>query len=201
MSREGQDFELFELLNRGIHKGMLEAVLHFFAVDGQLLFVALLVVLFLGRGPYASVEGRRGVVAACFAAAIALALAQAIGHIWVRPRPFVAHAGDVHLFLPRSPDASFPSDHATASFAIGVALLMRRRTVGLVALALALVMCLSRVALGTHYPGDVAGGAVLGSAAALLLWLPRLRRPLERLADRAGGIYNRLTPWPRAARS
>lgn len=182
MSGEGPDFELFELLNRGVSShGFGEAVLHFFAVDGELLFVALLVALFVTRGAF----GRREVVAACLAAALALLVAQAIGHVWDRPRPFEAHPGEDHLLLPRSPDPSFPSDHATGAFAIGVALLLRDRRVGALTVLLALAVSLSRVALGTHYPGDVLGGATLGALVALVLWTPRLRRPLDGLVDGA----------------
>jgi membrane-associated phospholipid phosphatase len=39
------------------------------------------------------------------------------------------------------------------------------------------------VFLGLHYPTDVIGGALLGAAVALLLWLPPVREALRRLAD------------------
>jgi undecaprenyl-diphosphatase len=145
--------------------------------------------VFLARGKWRSVNGRHGVVAAGFSAALALGIAQVIAHIWDRPRPYIAHPGDAHLFISASPDPSFPSDHATAAFAIAVALLLRNRRVGIVAMVMAVVLCVARVAAGTHYPGDVLAGAVLGSAAALVFWHPTVRRPLHALAEFAGRIY------------
>jgi undecaprenyl-diphosphatase len=161
-------------------------------VEAQVLFLALLAAIFLARGKWRSVNGRHGVVAAGFSALLALGAAQVIAHIWERPRPYIAHPGDAHLFIAATHDSSFPSDHATAAFAIAVALLLRHRKAGIVALVLAVTVSVARVAVGTHYPGDVLGGALLGSAAALVLWHPMVRRPLHDLGDWAGRLYDRV---------
>jgi undecaprenyl-diphosphatase len=153
-------------------------------------FVALLAVLFLVRGKWRSVNGRHGVVAAGFSALLALAAAHLIADLWARPRPYISHP-DVHLFIERSHDTSFPSDHATAAFAIAVALFLRHRKAGWLALGLATVLSIARVAVGTHYPGDVAAGAAIGTAAALVFWHPSLREPLRRLGEWAGRTYDR----------
>jgi undecaprenyl-diphosphatase len=136
------------------------------------------------------VNGRHGVIAAGFSAALALGAAQVISHLWERPRPYVAHAHAAHLFIPASHDPSFPSDHATAAFAIAVALFLRHRKIGVLALVMATVVSVARVAVGTHYPGDVAGGALLGTAVALALWHPRIRGPLHAFADWIGRTYD-----------
>jgi undecaprenyl-diphosphatase len=135
------------------------------------------------------VNGRHGVIAAGFSALLALGAAQVITHIWERPRPYIAHPGDAHLFIAASHDPSFPSDHATAAFAIAVALLLRHRRAGILALVMAVTVSVARVAVGTHYPGDVLAGALLGSAAALALWHPVVRRPLHDLSDWVGRVY------------
>jgi undecaprenyl-diphosphatase len=114
-----------------------------------------------------------------------------ISHAWERTRPFIAHPKDSHLFIPGSHDASFPSDHATAAFAIAVSIWLRHRRAGWLALGLATLVSVSRVAVGTHYPTDVLGGAVLGTVAAVVLWLPPIRRLLHDLADWAGSLYER----------
>jgi undecaprenyl-diphosphatase len=119
-------------------------------------------------------------------------VAHLITDVWARPRPYEAHPAHTHLFVPASHDPSFPSDHATAAFAIAVALLLRHRKAGLLALGLALAVSVSRVVVGTHYPSDVLAGAAIGAMAALILWLPSIRGPLDRLADRAGSLYEGL---------
>lgn len=188
------DFELYEQVNRlaDRHSDVAETV-RFFGQDGQLLFLALLAGLFFARGKWRSVNGRHGVAAAGFSALLALGMAQVIASLWDRPRPYEAHPGDAHLLLAPSPDPSFPSDHATGAYAIAFAILLRHRKAGVVALILATLVGVSRVALGTHYPTDVLGGAAVGALAALLLWIPPVRRPLHRLADWAGTLYERIT--------
>jgi undecaprenyl-diphosphatase len=163
-------------------------------------FVALLAVIFLARGKWRTVNGRHGVTAAGFSALLALGAAQIIAHIVERPRPYIAHPGHAHLFIAASPDPSFPSDHATAAFAIAVALLLRHRKAGILALVMAVMVSVARVAVGTHYPGDVLAGAALGSAAALLLWHPVVRRPLHDLGDWVGRLYESLVRVSRTAR-
>ena len=58
---------------------------------------------------------RRAAVAAGLSAGLGLLIGKLITELYVRPRPFVAHPGAVHLFASHARDASFPSDHATAS--------------------------------------------------------------------------------------
>ena len=168
-----------------------EDTFEFLANEAELMFVLLLAVVFLARGKYASEKARHGVVAAGLSALLGLAIAHLISGTWDRPRPYEAH-GDVHLFVAPSGDPSFPSDHATAAFAIAFALFLRSRRVGWVALAMAAAVSISRVAVGIHYPSDVAGGALIGMIAALALWTPPARAVLHALADRLSEAYESL---------
>lgn len=187
------DFALYEALNGLAEKSdRIEDVLQFIALDAQFFFIALLAGLFLARGRWASQNARHGVIAAGLSAALALGAAQVITGIWDRPRPYVAHPGDAHLFISASPDPSFPSDHATAAFAIAMAIWLRSRRAGTVAFAMAGLLAISRVAVGTHYPSDVIAGAAIGIAAALFFLLPPVRGPLHRFADQLSAIYERL---------
>jgi undecaprenyl-diphosphatase len=121
---------------------------------------------------------------------LGLLAAQAISHLWVRERPFEAHPAQTLLLASPSHEPSFPSDHAVAAFAIAfsVALIGGRRA-GALFLAGATIIALTRVFVGLHYPGDVAGGALIGFVSALIIflvadsrWVP-LVRILSRLTD------------------
>jgi undecaprenyl-diphosphatase len=156
----------------------------------ELLFLgALLVAFSLVRGP-ARRGARRAVVAAGLSAGLALGLAHFIAAAVNRPRPFVADPSAVHIFTRHAADPGFPSDHATAAFAIAVAILLRDRRWGAVALVFACVLAVGRVAMGVHYPSDVLAGAVLGTACALVLWAAPVRRVLNRVADLAGALLD-----------
>ncbi|TPK90106.1 MULTISPECIES: phosphatase PAP2 family protein [unclassified Mesorhizobium] len=97
-----------------------------------------------------------------------LALNQAILLFVHRIRPY--DAGITHLLINRSADPSFPSDHATAAFAIAAAFLLHGiRRLGLWLLAAAVLVAISRVYIGTHYVGDILGGAMTGTVAAMLV--------------------------------
>jgi undecaprenyl-diphosphatase len=133
------------------------------------------------------------------AAAVGLLVAQVVSHLWVRERPFVAHPHDTLLLVPPSHDPSFPSDHAVAAFAIAFSVaFVGGRRVGAAFLAAASVIALGRVLIGVHYPGDVAGGALIGLLSALIVfftaggrWVPLVRAlstitdPVARLAWKA----------------
>jgi undecaprenyl-diphosphatase len=190
------DFSLYQLLNDFAAKhDWLEDPLRFFALDAQWLFVAILAILFFARGKSRSVNGRRGVAAAGASAVLALGVAQVIATLWDRARPYEAHAS-AHLFISRSPDPSFPSDHATAAFALAVAVFLWHRRAGWLMLAMATVLAVSRVAVGTHYPGDVLGGAAIGAASALIVYYtPAARRLTNALGDFAGGVYESIAGW------
>jgi undecaprenyl-diphosphatase len=190
------DYDVFRAINDfASGHDSFEDLLRFFAQDAQYLFAALLAALFVARGKWESRNARRGVVAAGLAALLGLAIAHGITLLWDRPRPFESHSG-VHLFVAPSNDPSFPSDHATGAFAIAVSLYLRSRRVGLLALAMAVVVALARIAVGVHYPADVIGGALVGTTAALLLWVEPLRGWLSRLADLAGSLYERAAARP-----
>jgi undecaprenyl-diphosphatase len=180
------DYDLFRSLNNlAASHDALEDPVKGYVEASEFIFVGALVVLFVIGG----VVRRRAAVAAGATAALALVVAHFLAAAVDRARPFVTHP-HAHLFLHHSADPGFPSDHATGAFAIAFALLLRDRVLGIVAVVLAFVLSIGRVALGVHYPTDVFAGAVLGLAAALLLWIPAIRARLDELADRLGSLIS-----------
>lgn len=108
----------------------------------------------------------------CVAAGLAFLIGLGINQIILlfihRIRPY--DAGLTHLIISRSADWSFPSDHATATFAIASTFLLRRACRrAWVLLSGTLLVCVSRVYVGTHYATDIIGGAMTGAIAAAIV--------------------------------
>ena len=66
-------------------------------------------------------------------------------------------------------DYSFPSGHTSASFSIATTIAFNIPRLSIIVLTIALVVGVSRVYLGVHYPTDVAAGIIIGIASALVV--------------------------------
>jgi undecaprenyl-diphosphatase len=119
------------------------------------------------------------------AAVLALIVNLVIHSVHDRPRPYEAHR--ISHPWSSSTDASFPSDHASASLAIAFTVLAFDLPVGIVFVVIAGLIAVGRVFIGAHYPGDVGASALVALAASVLV--VRLARPLVaflvRLVERA----------------
>jgi len=98
-------------------------------------------------------------------APLAMGLNYAVKRIVHRPRPRLEGLPP----LGRAPSSlSFPSGHTTASFACALAMTrVDARAAPL--FVLASLIALGRPYLGMHYPSDVLGGALLGTAFGLVV--------------------------------
>jgi undecaprenyl-diphosphatase len=84
----------------------------------------------------------------------------------VRERPYISLTGIVAgtKVLDRY---SFPSGHTLHAVSFTVLITASYPELGLLCIPFALLVAMSRVVLGLHYPSDVAAGAVLGAGLAV----------------------------------
>jgi undecaprenyl-diphosphatase len=184
----GLEWSVLHTLNNFLyhHDGVEDPLLVYINAS-EALFVATLVLVFLFANGERLRAWRRAALAAVLSAGVALVIAKVISELVDRARPFVVDPHGVHLFSSHAADPGFPSDHATGAFAVAMAIYLRNRLWGTVALVAAAVLSVGRVAIGVHFPSDVLAGAVLGCGVALVLFAQPLRTRIDRLADLVGG--------------
>jgi undecaprenyl-diphosphatase len=176
------NYHLFELLNReaGRFDGLDDTME--FAATWLIYGVFAVAAVLVGRSLYR--RRLRPVLELGGTLLIAFVAATGLSHLNSQVRPFQTHR--VHQLIQHDPGVSLPSDHATAAFALafGVGLFLHRGW-GLVLLFAALVIGVSRVWVGVHYPGDIAVAALIAGLAAgtVVLWGWFRGDPARREAD------------------
>ena len=99
--------------------------------------------------------------------AVGLALYKILKRQLVRERPFIALIG-IECLMPPLDRYSFPSGHTLHAVLFTSLAAAQLPALGLLLMPFAILVALSRVVLGLHYPTDVLVGAALGAALAAL---------------------------------
>jgi undecaprenyl-diphosphatase len=161
------DLWLFYLVNHSSANPVFDVVMPFITnVDRFIVVYVIALGLLLWKG---GSRGRWCVLLILLAVAIADPLnsrivKEAVGRV----RPCSALT-DVRLLVPCGAGKSFPSSHAVNNIAAAVVVGFFYRRVWLYFLGYAVLVALSRVYVGVHYPADVLGGAIEGGIIALIL--------------------------------
>lgn len=131
---------------------------------------AVIVVLLLWKG------GRQGRIMVLLIIPVIFLSDQLASHVlkpfFERPRPCSA-LPDVHLLVNAKSSFSMPSAHASNFFAVAFFFGYYFRRYSVIFYFIALVVGLSRIFVGVHYPFDVLAGAILGvlcAAAVIAIW-------------------------------
>ncbi len=112
----------------------------------------------------ASLGGRNGFHAALHmlaTGAVAALLYRVLKRWTRRPRPFRAHRGIVAHIAPLD-EFSFPSGHTLHAVAFSLVALAWYPQLAAIVLPFALLVAVSRVVLGLHYPSDVLVATLIG---------------------------------------
>ncbi len=114
-------------------------------------------------------KNRMMVIHAMPAFVLAEVIGKIVGHFHSHYQPF-AVLPDVNKLINHEIDNSFPSDHTILFFSICFSFWLVRKKEWWLWPVLATCVGISRIWVGVHYPVDVAVGALIGIASALLVY-------------------------------
>lgn len=115
---------------------------------------------------------------------VSFILLKLASHLFFELRPFQTH----HLtqLVAHATGSSFPSDHTTATAALGLGLVFftRFKKIGFSILAAAVLIGFARVFVGIHYPYDILGGLATALIGNLVIFgVYTLRHPKQNHAE------------------
>lgn len=150
------EISIYKFINTGLSSSFLDLLMSWISDLGSgRVFFVLGVVFVLLRA-----KDKKALGILIFAGmSVSYYVVQMLKELVARPRPFLVIEGARALDSVK--DFSFPSGHAVAVFIMAVIISSYTRFRVLV-YSLAVIVCLSRIYLGMHYPSDVIAGALIG---------------------------------------
>lgn len=151
---------IFRLINNLAEKNLiLDKIMIFFSKDVPYIFMVIVAIIFILGITKNNMEYRKVAFSTFVITSINLVLSAVIGGIFYINRPFVNNK--VNLLFPHLADASFPSDHATGTMSIAVGIRKYNKLFSTILTVLSIIVGVSRVYVGHHYPMDVIGAYIL----------------------------------------
>jgi len=111
-------------------------------------------------------QGRMTALQCAVAGAVGLALYRGLKNVLVRERPYMTHSAIVCAGRPLD-RFSFPSGHTLHAVSFTLIICSALPWAAVLLVPVALLIALSRMVLGLHYPTDVVAGGLLGAGVAL----------------------------------
>lgn len=134
--------------------------------DG-IFWYCLMILLLLNQG----IEALPAVGQMIVTGAIGLTIYKWLKTKTTRPRPFTRNE-QIRISVAPLDQYSFPSGHTLHAVGFSVVAVSNYPKLALVLFPFTLLVALSRLVLGLHYPSDVLAGALLGVSLAVLVQLP-----------------------------
>ncbi|NAR16783.1 phosphatase PAP2 family protein [Acinetobacter haemolyticus] len=180
---EDTNIQLFHSINAfALKYPMLDQLVIFFADDLNTVFISFIVLLLIVQWKTYSLIFAKTL----FMVLISLLLCDLVDYFYHHPRPFQLQVG--HKLIGHGPSSSFPTQHTLTIVIIACSYLMAGfKLIGGIGLVLSLIVGLSRIFVGVHFPFDILGAFVIGFMLVLLVnyalkeLAPRFRKAIPLL--------------------
>lgn len=154
------NLEIFRFINNLANKSaLLDKIMIFCSKGLPVIFALAVVVVYLIGISKRNVRYRKIAVNTIVFTVINLIVSFIIGAVYYVDRPFVHH--NVNLVISHATNASFPSDHVIGTFSIALGLRMFNKKLGNVLIVLSIIVGISRIYVGHHYPSDIIGALIV----------------------------------------
>lgn len=159
------DLKLFYFINHGLKSGIMDYVMIFFTLLGNSLVIIMLtaVILYL----YSKVSFKSNFILFLLIIIVGGILTHVLKIAIDRPRP-PKELADVNILLTPLYEKSFPSGHAQIAFTTMTYLVKKIKKMAILLITVAMLIGLSRIYVGVHYPTDVLFGSIIGLFVALI---------------------------------
>lgn len=154
------NLEIFRLINNLANKSMfLDKIMIFCSKWLPVIFALAVILVYLLGISKRNVRYRKVAVNTIVFTVINLIVSFIIGSVYYVDRPFVHH--NVNLVISHAANASFPSDHVIGTFSIALGLRMFNKKLGNTLIVLSIIVGISRIYVGHHYPSDIIGALIV----------------------------------------
>lgn len=160
------DGKFFPIFNKKIKNKFLDWLLPKYTYLGGLVFVTILTLalIIFGKGKVRYIGVQLGV-----ALAISQGITYSVKAIVARERPYNV-LDNLNTFGFELKDYSFPSGHSSSSFTIATIVFLNIPSIGIILYLYAILIAISRMYLGVHYPTDVLAGIIIGIGSSLIVY-------------------------------
>lgn len=161
------DEKLIMLINEKMKTKFLDRFMVRYTDLGSAVFISLFTFLLIVFG---NEKWRNTGIQAAATLAISQTITYGLKSLLGRERPYNI-LKNLNTFGITLKDYSFPSGHTSASFSLATTIALNYPFLSILVLGMALLVGISRIYLGVHYPTDVVAGIVLGVGSAIVVHL------------------------------